>query len=393
MAMKRAFIAWEIGGGRGHLVHLAAVAASLKHRGYTIVASLVHLDYANELAPYCEEIRQAQQLPYRAPIDDDLPGSRYGDWLGLHHFDDPAVIHRAIEYWRAQIMVECPGIVIAEQAPCAILAARSLGIPVVQVGVPLTAPPAGMSQFPPFLIDRDESIYDETMLCNAVNAAIAEFGLPALPTLPAIFTCDDQIVATIKLFDRYAEWRTRPLVPPVVGGWHEPGERRREELFVYLSTFDRFNPVILTAISSVRMPTRVVIANNLPMAVAVAGRRGAVVESQPRAPGEIAQTARVLVHAGNHGMCCLGVRAGLPQVTISSQMEHRFDGRMLAAVGSGVPVELHRWTVPNIRRAIEQAWEDEVMTARAVAIAGQFASEFEGDPGELTADRIEAFSR
>jgi UDP:flavonoid glycosyltransferase YjiC (YdhE family) len=391
--MKRAFIAWEIGGGRGHVVHLAAVAASLKRRGYCNVASLVHLDYAGELAPHCEQVEQGPQLPYRAPLDNDLPGSYYGDWLGLHHFDDPAIIRRAIERWRAQIVAERPDIVIAEQAPCAILAARSLGLPVVQVGVPATAPPAGMSEFPPFLTDRDTPIYDETALCSAVNTAILEFALPALPALPAIYTCDDQVVASITLFDRYAEWRTRPRVPPVVGGWHEPGERRREELFVYLSTFDRFNPVILTAIASVRVPTRVVIADNLPMAVAVVRRRGAVVESEPRAPAEIARTARVLVHAGNHGMCCLGVRAGLPQVTISSQIEHRFHGRMLAAAGSGIPVELQRWTVPNIRAAIERAWDDETMASRAAVIADQLAPEFEGDPGEMTADRIEAVIR
>jgi UDP:flavonoid glycosyltransferase YjiC (YdhE family) len=164
-------------------------------------------------------------------------------------------------------------------------------------------------------------------------------------------------------------------------------------LFVYLSTFDRYNPVILTAIANMRMPTRVFVAENLPMAVAVVGRRGAVVESQPRPPAEIARTARVLVHAGNHGMSCLGVRAGLPQVTVSSQMEHRFDGRMLAQAGIGISVELQRWTVPNIRAAIEQAWEDEAMAGRAAVIADQLAPEFEGDPGEMTADRIEAVIR
>jgi len=391
--MKRAFIAWEIGGGRGHVVHLAAVAASLKRRGYCNVASLVHLDYAGELAPHCEQIGQAPQLPYRAPINDDLPGSHYGDWLGLYHFDDPAIIRRAIELWRAQLVAGRPNIVIAEQAPCAILAARSLGLPVVHVGVPATAPPAGMSQFPPFLIDRDTPMYDEAALCSAVNTAILEFALPALPALPAIYTCDDQVVASITLFDRYAEWRTRPRVPPVVGGWHEPGERRREELFVYLSTSDRVNPVILTAIASLRVPTRVFVADNLPMAVAVVGRRSAVVESSPRLPVEIARTARVIVHAGNHGMSCLGVRAGLPQVTVSSQMEHRFNGRMLAQAGIGIPVELQRWTVPNIRAAIERAWDDEAMAGHAAVVADHLASEFEGDPGEMTADRIEAIIR
>ena len=391
--MKRAFIAWEIGEGRGHVVHLAAIAASLKRRNYRNVASLAHLDYAGELAPHCEQVEQSPLLPFRKLADYDLPGSYYSDWLWLHHFDDPATIRDAIERWRAQLVAARADIVVAEQAPCAILAARSLGLPTVQIGVPATAPPAGMSTFPPYLADRATRLCSEAALCGAVNAAISDFGLPALPALPAIYTCGDQIVAAIKLLDRYSEWRTRPYVPPVVGGWHEPGERRREELFVYLSTFDRTNPVILTAIASLKVPTRVFVAGNLPMAVAVAGRHRTVVEDRPRPPAEIVRTARVLLHAGNHGMCCLGVQAGLPQVTVSGQTEHRFNGRMLAQAGIGISVELQHWTVPNIQAAIEKAWDDDAMANHAAATAKDLAPEFAGDPGDMTADRIDAIIR
>jgi hypothetical protein len=286
--------------------------------------------------------------------------------------------------------VQHPDIVVAEQAPCAILAARSLGLPAVQVGVPATAPPAGMPVFPPYLADHDERLCDEGALLDAVNDGIAEFGLPELTVLPALYTCNDQIVASISLLDRYAEWRVQPRVPPVVGAWHEPGERRRKELFVYLSTLDRFDPVILTAIGSIGLPTRAVIAENLPLAVAVIGRRGDIIEEWPRPPGEIAHDARVLIHAGNHGMCCLGLRAGLPQVTLSAQVEHAFDGRMLEQAGAGIAVEKWRWTVPNIRTAIERAWEDAKLSARAEALAAELAPEFEGDAGERTAERIAA---
>ena len=391
--MKRAFIAWEIGGGRGHIVHLAAVAAALQRRGYRNSAHLIHLDHAGELAPYCDGVGPAPALPYRAPAADDPPRLRYGDWLALHGFDDSAVIRTAIGRWRALIAADKPDIVVAEQAPCAILAARSLDLPVVQVGVPTTVPPAGMPAFPPFLPDRDGSLCDERALLTAVNAAIADFALPALPALPALFACEDQVVASVRLLDRYDEWRTRPRVPPVIGEWHEPGERRRGELFVYLSTLDRLDPVILTAIGSIALPTRAVVADNLPMAMAVIGRRGAVVEDAPRPPAEIARTARVLVHAGNHGMCCLGLRAGVPQVTLSAQVEHVFDGRVLAQAGAGIIVERRSWTVPNIRAAIERAWEDAALEARASTLAAELAPEFEGDPGEMTAERIEGVMR
>jgi hypothetical protein len=389
---RRIFIAWEIGGGRGHVVHLAAVAQALARRGFRNTAYLAHMEHAEELAPFCERVSQGPVPAYQPPSR-ALHNPRYGEWLASHHFDDSAVIRSQIERWRALIDAERPVLVLAEQSPNAILAARTLGLPVVQVGVPATAPPPEMPFYPPSLSEEEEPLYSEATLRDAINEAIGDYGLPPLSSLPEIYTCDDQIVASIGLLDSYARWRRQRRVPPVTGEWRDPGERRREELFVYLSTFDRSDPVILTAVASAKVPTRVVVAANLPIAVTAASWRGAIVEDRPLAPGEIARSARVLLHAGNHGMSCMGLRAGLPQVMLAGQIEHVFDGRAIAGAGAGLVVERNRWTVPNIRAAIEEAWENPAIAARATSLAADLAPEFEGDPGELTAERVSAVLR
>src|SRR3974377_2328256 len=94
---RRAIIAWEIGGGRGHVVHLAAVAAALARRGFHCFAFLVHMEYAHEIAASCESVRQGPWFPYREPNDNLQPSSRYSDWLRLHHFEEPPGIRAAIE--------------------------------------------------------------------------------------------------------------------------------------------------------------------------------------------------------------------------------------------------------------------------------------------------------
>ena len=135
------------------------------------------------------------------------------------------------------------------------------------------------------------------------------------------------------------------------------------------------------------------IAGNPLPSVTVARWRKAVVEERPLPPGEIARRARVLVHAGNHGISCLGLRTGLPQVTLSDQAEHVFDGRQIAAAGAGIILERRQWSVPAIHRAIHEAWANTAMADRARALAATLAPQFEGDPGEMTADRIEAIIR
>ena len=386
---RRAIIAWEIGGGRGHVVHLAAIAAALTARGFKCFAYLVHMEHAAEIAPHCDDVRQGPYFPYREPGEHLKPSSRYGDWLGLHHFDEPQVLRTSIERWRRVIEEHDPAIMVAEQSPGAILAARSMGVPVVHVGVPVTTPPPQMPDYPSYVPELQEALYDQTKLRDAINEAILDYGLPSLPALPALYTADDEVVATLNLLDRYRDWRTSPRVPPTVGTWSEPGERLREEAFVYLSTSDRFDPVIITAIATLDVPRRVMIAANASLPVGIMRARGVTLEEQPMPAGEIARRARVLVHAGNHGMSCLGLRAGLPQVTLSGQPEHVYDGRQIAQMGAGLMVEYEHWSVPTIHQAIRTAWSSPQMTERAVAVAQEFSDEFEGDPGELTADRIE----
>jgi hypothetical protein len=387
---RRALFAWEIGGGRGHIVKLARVARAVKGRGFDIRAHLVRLEHAREIAPYCTSVTACTRLPERLPGRDHRSSTSYGDWLRRFHFDDHDVISAAIERWRKVIKTERADIVVVDQSPSAVLAARSLQVPVVRIGVPVTTPPAGMPRFPAYVPGADRENYSEDELRRAVNRAIDPYGLPSLSALPEISVCDDDIAATIPPLDGYGEWRDRQIVPPIHGDWTEPGERRREEVFVYLSTFDRFEPAILAAIGTLKLPTRVVLAGHPELSAAAAGWRNATVESQPLPPAEIARRTRVIVHAGNHGTTCLGLRAGIAHVTISQSVEHVFDGRQIEKLGTGFCLQSSRWTVPNIQTAIYEAWESSAMTERAIELARELAPAFAGDPGEMIADRIEA---
>lgn len=301
------------------------------------------------------------------------------------------MVRSAIESWRRLIDENKPAVIVAEQSPGAVLAGRTLGVPVVHVGVPVTTPPPEMDVYPSYLPgEQIPAAYDETLLLEAVNEAIAHFRLAPLRALPAIYTADDEVVATIRMLDRYREWRTSRRVPPVLGGWSEPGERLREEVFVYLSTWDRFDPVILTAIATLDLPKRVVVAANAALTVGLMNWKRTRVQDKPLPPAEIVRRSRLLVHAGNHGMSCLGLRAGIPQVTLSGQAEHTYDGRQLAAAGVGATIERNHWSVPAIQNVIREAWSNAQMAERAAALARELASQFRDDPGEATADRVEA---
>jgi UDP:flavonoid glycosyltransferase YjiC (YdhE family) len=389
---RKALLAWELGGGRGHVVTLAAVAKALRRRDFENFACLSQLEHAAEIAPFCKAVEQAPRLLSEAPKPGGIGSSRFGAWLGARGYQDSDAVRDQIERWRTVLADARPDILIVDSAPAALLAGRSLGIPVVRVGVPLTTPPSDMTHFPPILNEPAVPATDEQeeKLRTAVNEATASFGLPAMDRAPSMSAADDDIVASIGMLDCYRPWRKNRMVPPFTGGWSEPGERRREEVFIYLSMRERTDPVILAAIATLRLPARIVLAGNPEYGAKAAGYRDASVEEKPLPPGEIARRARVLVHAGNHGTSCLGIRAGLPQVTLPRYHEHVFDGRQIAAAGAGRTVEHGAWTVPNIQAAIRDVWDNSAFTERAETLARELASQFEDDPAETIADRIEA---
>ena len=146
-------------------------------------------------------------------------------------------------------MRECDiSLVIADGAG-ALLAARGLGIPSVWIGTGYSTPPASMESFPVLLPRYSTRIHDEAEIVESINSVVAEFGIPKLDRLPEVYACTDQLVFTLDMLDPFTEWRSQPLLPPIIGGTLEPASGG-EEIFVYFSTTEQSNPALMEAISS-----------------------------------------------------------------------------------------------------------------------------------------------
>src|SRR5690606_14584547 len=106
-------------------------------------------------------------------------------------------------------------LVVADFAPCALLAARGLGIASIAVGTGYSVPPPGMASFPVLLPRYSIRIYDEAEIVELVNPVVAEFGVPRLERLPEVYASSDQFAFTLDILDPYSATRSQPLLPPV----------------------------------------------------------------------------------------------------------------------------------------------------------------------------------
>jgi hypothetical protein len=287
------------------------------------------------------------------------------------------------------IAAVAPDIVIGEQAPCALLAARSLNIPVVALGTTYTLPPTGLEAFPILLEEHQERIWLEAAICEVINTVMTPLGLPPLKRLAEIYRADASLPVGIRLLDPYVDARSEPRIAPDVGGIPAGGDAcERQEVFVYLSTTDRSDPAMLDFLQQLKVPTRLYIANADAATLARFRATGAMVEERPVPPSDIARRSRVLVHAGNHGTMCLGIRAGIPQLSVPQQLEQMFNARRLERAGCGRTIGWSGRTGEVYTHHVLDLYEDPDTDAQARCLAEATAADFAGDARAQSVSRI-----
>lgn len=386
----RVLLANEAGTGRGHLTTLKVFAQALGS-AFSYDAALCRLNHAADIAPLCELVFQGAALHYQPVAMAARQGRPIGNWaefLAALGFADEAFLVRQIDWWVRAIRARCSDLVVAEFAPCAMLAARSLGVPVISIGQGHSTPPPGMVQFP-LRGDRSALVHAETELVGIVNRAGAAFGLPPLQYFSDIYRCDAQLPRTIPLLDPYAQLRQTPTyLPPL--GLDCPELACGDEVFVYFSTIEGDDPAIVEALTSVDLPMRVVMPLIDPALANRLTACGVAVERQPLPHDLIAARSRIMVHAGQHGATCLGLSLGLPQLALPCQSEQAENARRVEALGVARRFDRPRHDPAAIAAAITRLHADATMGQRAREVSRSLRPLLVGDTAAQIRTTVDA---
>ncbi|KKB08719.1 glycosyltransferase [Devosia chinhatensis] len=385
----RVLLAWEGGAGRGHIVTLKTIAEALGD-GFVFDAALCRMDYAGEIAPLCERVFPSAYLGFddRRRRASGNPGTAsWADFLGDLGFASPQRLIGQIEWWLAALKARQSRLMVGDFSPIAMLAARIAGIPMAAVGTGYSTPPPGMERFPTLLPEHARRIYDETELVAAVNAALAHFGREPIAVFSDIYAGVTLMPRTIAALDPYAPWRCQPVLPPL----NEKLPRRRErgdEVFVYFSTRERDDPVLMDVLAGLDLPTRLFMPNIDPDLAARLQSSGIMLETRPVPVEQIASRSRIMVHAGQHGSLCMALGMGLPQVAFPQHLEHLYHARRAQELGTVSLFERHERDGEAIRQAVHAAYKDTTRADRAYALSGALASELFGDISALVRARL-----
>ena len=385
----RILLAWEDGAGRGHITSLKSVAQALGE-AFIYDASLCRMEYAAELEPICELVFPGGCLQYDVKEGSprkSTPWATWGEVLGDIGFRNKEFLVAEVAWWQENIRRRGSQLVIADYAPCAVMAAHSMGIPVVVTGTGYAIPPIGLDAFPLILPDNKRILYDEAEMVANINDWLTPLGVPELKRLSDIYRRDEDLVRTLEMFDPYQGQRSTQLLVPVAD-ISSIFAKDGDEIFIYVSVLQARDELLISALAHLPVPRRIFAAGMREDLVTELAAGGVIIETAPVPVDLIAKRSRLIVHLGQHGIMSLCIAAGLPQVALPQHLEQTFHARRAEAKGVAKTIPSNMRDVGELCAFIMAAYNDDDMARTARAVAEELRPEFARDPVPIIRERV-----
>lgn len=199
----RALFAWEIGNNASHLARLAEVARAM-HRKKAVLFFAVQQPAA--LRPHLDGMRyELFQAPHVKSRTRGAP-LIYPDMLRGWGYEDAKILAGQIVAWRSLYMAIKPDVLIVQNAPTALLAARPFKFRKVAIGTGFDIPQ--LSQPMPLLTyweKIDDTVLErrEGAVLHTINEALEDLNLAKLKSFAEMMKVHKEYLTVFEELDHY----------------------------------------------------------------------------------------------------------------------------------------------------------------------------------------------
>lgn len=376
--MSRILLAWELGAGYGHVAVMRGVAQALRALGHECLFAVRELHPAEEF--FEPELGPVFQTP-RAPAAAKQPVKLQLSYASLLHntgFDDPLALAARLRAWRQLIQTLRIDAVLANHAPGALIAARSLALPRSVFGASFTVPPA-LSPFPAFQpqlqFDPQVLIRNEGQVLLQLNQALERLRLAPFDCLQDIFADSHTCVFGYPELDVYETARPQVFAgladhshgeaPP----WPDmPGPR----VFAYLRPFKHLEP-LLRALHASRVCALVRIADVPLEKLRPYLRPGLTFTSKSIHLRQAAEQCDAMIHYAPDGTTAEMLLAGKPGLLLPIDVEKVLTARRAQQLGAVLATE--GLDEKLLAQLLQRLVEDGSLRAGAEAFAARYRTQ------------------
>ncbi len=202
--MASILYAWEFGANLGHIGTFLPVAKELRNHGATVHWAVTHPHQAARLLPSAGFAwLQAPTMPEQRR---EGPPLSYADILLRFGYADSNDLLGLVVAWRELLRLTDAKVVLADHSPTAILAARTLDIPVMLFGSGFFTPPRAHPT--PNMrawshVSVEHLLAMDRQALASINAVLKSFGRPPLDTVAQLFEVAEDSLLSFPELDHY----------------------------------------------------------------------------------------------------------------------------------------------------------------------------------------------
>lgn len=376
--MANVFFAWELGANLGHIGSFLPLALLLRERGHSVHWALAKThEAAGLLRPHGFSWMPAptshDHLPGRAP-------ENYGSILLHFGYGRPQTLLGLVEGWRSLMQLSGADVVVVDHAPTAILAARTLGLPVMNHGNGFTLPPpahptpAFRSWVP---LPQDLLMANDVAALTSINRVVGEYGGASLATLAELFKINEPALMTFPELDHYAArgparyWGVTPSVSGEAPQWPDaPGPK----VFAYVRASGKHYRAVLEALAQMQACVLVVAPGLAPEEMARFQCPNLNISTNSVNLSQAAnESAMGVMWSGGGNTTLAFLLAGKPLVLLPNQIEPYMQGLRAQQMGAGLVADLDAG-LEVLPQLLQKGIGDSNLAANARAFASRYAS-------------------
>lgn len=375
--MSRILIAWEMGANYGHLASCLHIAKALRERGHSVVFSVRDCHIAAEL------LLPARLSFVQAPIASrkqhlSRPPGNYSEVLLGEGYGDRLTLLGLVNAWRSLFKLCRPDVVLAEYAPSAMLAARSLNTPCLSIANGFGAPPS-ISPLPSIrpweAIPMDRLVRADKVLNDSIDAVMSTVGAHDAPTLAGIF--ENTLLCTFEELDPFGPRQQDRYIGPIfdlpnVRIEHWTGNESKKVLAYLRPDMPGFS-ALMEALSAVKANVICVVPGLRPERSAQFASRNLRIFSAPLSLNGLLNDADAFVTYGGSNVVCQALLSGVPLVIAPRFVEQYLNAKCAQAIGVAFVME-HELRRENFLTALETVLENDAYRSNAK----QFAEKHKG---------------
>lgn len=376
--MAAILYAWELGANLGHAGAFMPLARALRDRGHEVSWMVARPAIVGDLLS--REGFGWLAAPTVAEVKRPGPPLTYADILLRFGYANPGALFGLVGAWRQAMRLTGARLVLADHAPTALIAARTLGVPAMLSSNGFTVPPrrSPLPNMRPWAQVPEQTIaeLDRTAL-SSVNTVLARYGSAPLPCLADLFAVAEEALLTFPELDHYADrgparyWGSMPSAG--VGRkavWPE-GDGIR--IFAYLRRENPYHEAALAALLGLGHAA-IVYFPDMPAALATQYSAPHLrFADQPVDLAQMTGEADIAVTYASLATTTAFLLAGKPLLLMPGHLEQFLVARRVEELGAGRLVNPEQ-PVGDLRALIADLIDNPSWRSNARAFAAKYAA-------------------